>query len=506
MGRFAAVAALIGLTAQPATTQAAISHVVGYQAAGRDSGRALRRSSVGTSIRAGFIAETDFNADLRGEKWHGSPTQLGIADKMLRDPHVRQSIEYIAGPLCSAIWCFQPASKDQLDREVADFLSWSFFEKLAWRGALRRIVQRYSGHGFALEEMTDDNRAIPVGRFPLHRGGGFGLVPTSLAEIEPNTVFRWHQNKDNPAKTDGITQRITGSDAEDSGFPEISSDRFLRFTWDQQGADYRGLAVLRSAYPPWKLKQAFQTLDAIRHERIAVPTPIMTAAEDATDEDLDAADKILAEMRSHEKGYLSLPHGYTFQWAGGGGSDAANIEASIERCNKDIAINVSCGYMLLGLTGKGGSYALGTTQQTQHHVTVEGHAHFVGDGLSVGSDNWSPAERIVRMNYGDDVQVPRAVAKNLPTRDWAAIAKVAFQGVQSGTFTADDELEDELRSSMQLGPRDPATSRSRPGAVGAGATVGENQGEAVPQDEPTEGETEQQNQSEGLTHSHGVVA
>lgn len=479
MGILATLGVLLGgpvpLAATPVDTRVSLAATA--------QARPQRSTATGTSIRSGSIEDLDANTEVRGEKWYGSQGRLGIAGRMLRDPHVRQSIEYIAGPLTSALWRFSPVSKDPLDVEVADFLTWAFFERQAWRGQLRNLVRKYSANGFALAEMTDDNLPIPASRFPAHRGGGIGLVPTGLFEIPAHTVDRWHQSKTNGSQMSGIRQFVQGSDGEAAGFREISSDRILRLTWDQDGAQFTGFAVLRGAYAPWKLKIAFQTLEAIKFERVAVPTPVVTASEDATEEDLDAAEDILAEMRSNEKGYVVLPNGYVFKWETGGGSDSANISAAIERCNKDIAINVSCGYMLLGLTGSTGSYALGTTQQTQHHLTVEGHAAFVAEALSIGCDGWSPAERIVRANYGASVAVPQAKALNLPTRNWAEVAKTVFNGVQVGGITMDDPLEDFLREAIQLPPRDITTARKArvstpapmaPGDTGTDAGDGED--------------------------------
>jgi hypothetical protein len=452
------------LLGQPAPL-AAVPPDAAANVTGVSMARVARQSGAGTRIMAGVIDDIDNNAEVRGEKWYGSPGKLGIAGKMLRDPHVRQSIEYIAGPLCAATWRFKPAGKTELDREVADFCTWAFFEQLTWDQVLRRVVQRYSAYGFDLSEVTDDYRDLPATRFPNHPGGGRGIVPTGFHEIPASSVNRWHQSKVNGAQISGIRQYLQGSDAEAAGYRDIDGDRVLRFTWDQEGANFQGFAVLRSAYAPWKLKMAFQELDAIKHERMAVGTPTMTLGEDADDEDIAAAEIILEEMRANEKGFVVLPNGYKFEWTGAGDSSVTNIGLAIERCNKDIAINVSAGYMLLGLTGQSGSYALGATQQTQHHLTVESHAKFVSAGLSVGMDGWSPVERLVRLNYGPGVAVPRAEARNLPTRNWVDIVKAINNSVQVGSITVDDPLEDEVRDMLQVCPRDPATARQKPAPV-----------------------------------------
>ncbi len=76
-------------------------------------------------------------------------------------------------------------------------------------------------------------------------------------------------------------------------------------------------------------------------------------------------------------------------------------------------------------------------------------------------------EKIVRLNYGEGIQVPRLEARNLPTRNWSEIAQTVFNGVQVGAITADDALEETLRDSMQLDPHDPLTARKLPSVASA---------------------------------------
>ena len=349
-----------------------------------------------------------------------------------------------------------------MDREIADFCTWAFLERISWDQILRRIVTGYAADGFSLSEMTDDFVPIPVGRFPAHAGNGRGICPTGFHEIPANTITNWYQSKADPTQLHSVRQWLHGSDVEPSGYRDVPADRIVRLTYEQQGAYFPGLPLLRSAYGPWKLKIAFQAIDAIKHERTGVGFPIVTAAENSTDEDLDAAEKILAEMRSHQKGYLVLPFGYTFTWAGSTTSDGTNINEAIERCNKDIAINVMAGWSLLGLTGKTGSYALGETQQGAYHLSTVAHAKFVGDAFSIGFDGWSAVDRTVKLNYGNDAIAPRLEARNLPTRNWADVIPVLNASTTAGLITPDDPLEEEVREALQFGPRDETTSRERP--------------------------------------------
>lgn len=426
----------------------------------------------GTRITSGFIQDMESNPSLRGSLWYGKPGQLGIVDKMLTDPHVKKSLEYISDPLTAADWYMEPFSESALDKEIAAFCEFAFFKCIGWDKILKRQIRNYAARGFSLEEMTDDATELPPGKFPAHPGGGFGIVPTSLQHRPAWTIDGFEQSKRRTDQVHSIRQYIIGSDGEVSGFRKILANRLIRMSYDQEGSQFEGNAVLRGAYQPWKLKIAFLTMQAIGFERTAVGTPTLIASEDATDEDLDAAETILAEMRVNEKSWVVFPNGYTFKWGGAGESDAENLLLAIEMCDKDIAYNVTAGFMMLSLMGKTGSNAIGATQQVPYHVYVGSHAKFIANAYNIGQDGWSPIERIVRLNYGTGVGVPELRAKNLPTRDWVAISGAIYQGINVGAITADGPLEAELRQGFRLGPHDPATARARPfsAAEGTGKT------------------------------------
>lgn len=419
-----------------------------------DQERSRRIGGAGTRITSGAIESLDQNTALRGAKWYGSPGSLGIAQKMLRDSHVRQSIAVVYSPLLAATWRFRPASDSPIDRESADFCNWAFIERLPWHEIIKRTVSDYCAYGFALAELTDASMPLPSARFPLHSGGGMGVVPTGVHQIPAWTVWGWKQSISSPAQTSGVVQYVQGSDVEPMGWPTIPGERLLRWTWDQEGANFEGLAILRSAYAPWKMKIAFQTLAAMKHERLAVPAPVAIASEEASDDDIAAVETILQEMRANAKGYLVLDNGWQFSWQGATASDGSNIEAAISQCNQDILFNVSAGFMLLGLTGKSGSYALGATQQGQYHLSEMAHARHLATGWNLGFDGWSPVERIVRLNYGDGAGLPRLEARNLPTADWAARIPLLINATNVGLVRRDAKTENAIREALEFDPFD----------------------------------------------------
>ena len=388
---------------------------------------------------------------------------------MMRDPVVNMTLNQLADPLSAARWFFDPPpNATPLDLEVADFLQWAFIERHAWRQLIRRTVRSYAAYGCELLEVTDDALPIPTSRFPNHPGGGVGIAPTGFHQRPTSTITKWHKSPTNGAQLQAVEQLLHSSDKEPIGYVRLSSGRLMRFSYDQEGAYYPGNAILRPAYQPWKLKIAFLSIMGIKHERTGVGTPSLTLPDmDPADADIEAAVKILSEMRAHEKGFLLLPNGYEFEWQGAGEGDTSNIEAAIAYCDSAILYNISAGFMNLGQNdNSGGSYALGITQQDAFHLFVEQQAAFLTDAINIGQDGQSFVERYVRLNYGPNVAVPRLKARNLPTRPWLAILDMINQSAVTGVITLDDRLEVEARDVMGLPPHDPTTARAKPSNLG----------------------------------------
>lgn len=422
--------------------------------------RRTRVSGSGTAVINGIIDPYDRNGETRGDKWYGSNGRDGIAAKMMRNPHVRQSVAYVVNPLTAADWKFKPASKNPIDREVADFCTHVFCERLPWDSIIKRKVGHGAQDGFSLSEMLDDNREVSPDRFPSHPRPGAALVPIEFAEIPNNTIQRWYQREDAPTQLESIEQWQPYSDVETFGPRKIGGSRIVRLTIDQKGANFTGEAILRSAYAPWKLLDAAELFRAIGMERTAVGNPVAIAADgiEYGSEELDAIELLLENMRNNAKGAAVLPGGYKIEWSGAGENDIANLNIAIEAFKTDIAVNVTAGFTRLGLTGPG-SYALANTSQGQYHLATVGWAKGFANCFNLGADGWSPVRRIVEANYGIGVQMPTLMAYNLPTRDIEKVLKLTYDGVRSGVITPDDPLEDESRGMLQLGPRDPYSSR-----------------------------------------------
>jgi hypothetical protein len=382
---------------------------------------------------------------------------------MVRDPYVRSSLKILHNPLLAAIWDFKPVSEDPIDQKVVAFCRWNFFERLNWQEILRKVLY-YHRDGVSLFEFTSEMAPTPA-RFGI--AGGVGAIYTGVHYRPAWSVQKWHPKPSCPEELESVEQYLLGGDAAEGklGYVRISADNLLRFTYEQEASQFTGLSLLRSAFGAWKTKRVFQILQGILFERHGVGMPVLTLPEDLGEAEISSAEEMLASLRAHEKGYLVLPTGYSFTWntAQGQQSLAQALADAIAGCNRDITTNVLTGWMQLGsATNSGGSYALAEAQSIPAQTNADVEAKFICDRFYYGSDGWSPIKRLVALNFGPNVEAPRLVARNLPTRDWSKTLQILPSLVEKGVIRMDQPLRDFAREVMLLPPEDIASLEMAP--------------------------------------------
>lgn len=432
-----------------------------------------------TAVFAGQIEDLDENTKTRGDKWRGTPGSIGEAHKMLTDPHVRTGRDSVVDPVIAGAWDFEPGGKRPIDIEAAAFARWVFLKRTPWKKHVGELMRAYMTDGFAIVEKTDDVAPIPVGQFPLHKmskGTGLGVVVTGL-HVRPGwSIDAWDGDPSDAERVRGVRQFLQGSDVENAGFVDIASDRFLRFTWEQVGANYEGSAPQRCVWGPWFVKRLLTRIETMGHERNHIGTPVGKRDESGNgSEDGDKKLlKILESFRAHEKGAIVLEPGYELTWSEHG--QQTNVHETITRCNFDIAHGSGgSGFRLLGQAEGPGSHALAGTLQGQFDLGLYKHADFICDVFNFGSDGWSYVARIIRLNYGDDVAIPELVVRYLPTVDFIKTLPLAAELVTAGIMTKDG-----LNSWARTGLKAPASEgdtslnedpRAAHGNIGAGQDI-----------------------------------
>lgn len=415
-----------------------------------------------TPLWLGTVESRDANTDVRGALWYGTPWQTGIAEKMMADAMVRQSLSGIIDPITGATWAIRPGRKDDpLAREIADSVSDAFLERLPFLAILERQLRGVLRDGFELEEVTEHVDELERGRFPSHPGRGRGVFPEEPHHRPSWSLYEWIQNHQRADRIAGLSQWAAGGDVEDPGPTTIDMGQgalLMRTTYQQEGANFEGVAPLRSAYGPWKAKMLLLIVDAIRHEREGAGIPTAEQPEDVTPEELAKADEILTDLRVNERGFINAPHGWRFFFTTTTGASTGLHEA-IERHNRDIMFNLGTAFLLMGTSGRSGSNALAGIHERYYSIGLEKYARLIERVWNLGLDGYSPIRRFVEQNWGTGVPMPRLTARNMPTRDWSSVLPVIHNLALSKWLTPDESSESWTREVLTMPERDPETSR-----------------------------------------------
>ena len=410
------------------------------------------KAKIGSNIIGGMLESMDPNTSLQGPLWRGTATEHGIVQEMVRDVHVAAALNTAKIAIYSADWRAQAVrNPEPIDRAIADLTQWAFIDRLHVDRMLEAVMN-FTRDGFSLLEWTWTVVETPL-RF---RGPGVPdriVVPAAVYDVPSWTVDRWFAQKANGRALESIGQDVAGDDTEKGGISEMRvKNSILRFTQNQEGSNFEGLADLRPTYGPWFLKNGLTKFEAIRHERFAVPTPVATApVEGGSDDDEDYVVSAIKNLRSHEKNYAVMPGGWELDLVELQGS--SSIGETIERMNRDIALSFGAGVSMLGQMKQGtgsGSFALADVLQGLLHQRSVHNARTIGQTMRHGSDGWGPLEVFTRVNFGEQYEPAHFIAKRLPTKNYVAVLEALNRCTDAGTIRKTSDLEAEALEILEL--------------------------------------------------------
>lgn len=414
---------------------------------------AIANGSAATVNLAGRIADLEDSADAKRDAWVGSATSRGTAAKMAADGIVRRCHGSIEIPIRRALIDVDAVSDSPLHEEHADFIKWALLERCAFWDDWSRRALRKLRDGVSYFEVTDDVVDLPLDRFPNHPGKTTGVAFTGFHDRPAYSIKRTFARADNDAQLERLEQWVFLGDGK-LGVMPISGDRILRLTHEQEGGDFWGRPLWRSAMAGWKVKRTLLVLLAIKHERGAVPIPTLELPANPLPDDVRLAEEMLALLNSRERGFVTLPNGFKMTWSDFG--EGTNIEDALAFCDRQIAFPFGAGFLLQGSAGgAAGNFAVSYTLEGQHELIVETEANTLCDALTHGCDGWSPVRRLMDLNYGPQHPTPVVVVRNLPTTDWTAAVPAVERLLTVDGMRSDKKLRAFFRRVLRL-PREAA--------------------------------------------------
>jgi hypothetical protein len=234
---------------------------------------------------------------------------------------------------------------------------------------------------------------------------------------------------------------------------------------DQEGGNWLGQSLLRSAYKFWLLKESGLRVQAQTNERNGMGVNIYKSkpiSDNPTDEELKRERE---ERREGLKAARALRAGTTTGVAIIGGSELStqgvdgklpDPEKALTRYDDGIARSVLAHFLTLGGDGATGSYALGDTLAEFFTASLQAVANEIADVV-----NQHVVEDLVDANWGPEEPAPRIVFDEIGSK--ASIDAPGLQSLlQAGGLRMDDPTEEWIRNRFGMPPRDPKTERETP--------------------------------------------
>jgi len=379
--------------------------------------------STGTEFFSGFITNEEYLTELTGSK------AIAAYDKMRRnDAQVRGTLYAIMLPIRQAKWFMEPASDKPIDIEIAERIQKNLFNEMSitWDDFLRQALG-YLFFGFSVFEkvfkLYDDNK----------------ILLRKLAPRQQDTIYRWYNDKDD--NFSGVQQLVQAKDTGKYEYIDIWRDKLVLFVNDQEGNNYEGISVLRSAYKHWYIKDKLYKIDAIGHDRWASGLPVMTEPETVNEGDRKRVAEILEDVHSREKSYIHKPYGWELEmFEKSKGNDA--IIKSIQHHNEEIAKNILAQFINLGTTATG-SNALGESFEELFMQSLNAIGGYVKDIM-----NRFVIKQLVDMNWKVE-EYPKLKHNRIilnANRWMEGLAKIGL----GQALTRDNAIEQVMREAMGL--------------------------------------------------------
>lgn len=229
--------------------------------------------------------------------------------------------------------------------------------------------------------------------------------------------------------------------------PKIPVSRLVAYCFDDMGGLWHGRSILRPAYKNWKIKDELLRLELNTLDRNGMGVPVYTGSDMTNDPegDLERGQEIVEGFRSGETAGASIPFGAKLDVKGTSGQLISPREAIAYHDNM-MARSVMA--HVLNLDGKGGAYALASTQNDLLVQSLQTMAEWVQD---VATQH--VVEDLVRVAFPEhDGLMPQLVF------DPIASKKEISPGDLAGLLNAkaifpDKDLEEDLRRRYTLPPK-----------------------------------------------------
>jgi hypothetical protein len=388
---------------------------------------------------------TDYNPELSGK------LAIEKYKEMKNDSIVRSTLRMPKTPVISARWFWEPASSEDIDLEVAEFVKDNFekWMNVSFYELMMQILTMLD-YGVSVFEKVYDVINWSYAKGPNAGRGAGGEQKVFLRKLAPIAVEQIEEF---------VYDDFGGPEAikieTETGSEDLEIWKALIFTYDKENGDLWGNSVLRSAYKHWFYKENLYKIDAIQKERHGIGIPIIHLPPNFTSKgpsnDKQMAELIGQSLRTNERAHVVLPPNWEVAFLKLEGQRVDALE-SAEHHSEKLYENVMANFMQRSATS--------SETNVQQEVFIKS-ARFTAE-IMRDVINKYVVPQLVAMNWAaEEISgYPELRVRRLgDERDWRTLSFAMRNFIGANVIIPDDELDAWVRDEMDMPMRDEATQR-----------------------------------------------
>ncbi len=387
---------------------------------------------------------------------------LKVYDKMRNDDQVKVVQTLKKNAVLSAGWSVEPASEEDFDVEVAEFVETSFDEM---DGTLDNdILEIMTAHdyGYSVTEkifkVLDDSSKHP-GKIGWH----------ALKTRRPH-FFQFRQDEFGNVLDNGIVQfGFLG------GEKDLPLGKFILYSYNSEFGNPYGKSDLRAAHRTWWMKQNFQSWWAMYMERFAQPVTRGTFGPNISKEHQNQLKTLLSRLRTQTS--IVVPEGVVVDFLENKKKGSASYIESIDALDLAIARALLMP-SLIGMTpdDKTGSFSRAKKNFDVFMIVLERVRHEIEELMLE-----QVIKEIVDFNFIVE-EYPKFRFLPLTEENRQQIADTWLRAVQMGAVVNRPEDENQLRALIGFEEIDEESIRQRAEAVEEANRIAREKEEAGDED------------------------
>lgn len=289
----------------------------------------------GTKFFAGYISDEEYLADIES-----------VSDSYEEYNKMRCSDGTIAAMLKAVKMPILNAQYDidyEEDEKIRDIIQEGLLEGMSqpWPKTLKEILTMLEFGWSPLEKVWEERDGL--------------VMPRKLAFRKQSTHKGWKTNPiDN--SLEGWTQEVYVSNQYKK--ITIPIEKLILFIFEQEGDNYQGKSILRSARKHYRMKLLGEKAGAIGVQRWGVGMPNLESfdarAQALTEKELDDLYKSLRGLSTHDRAYFVSPLGWRLRLLTPEGTMPATMLQNYCTYHKnEIISSILADFLLLGKTAQG---------------------------------------------------------------------------------------------------------------------------------------------------------